>query len=970
MLAIRWGSFVAILVAVGAVALSTASARSDISNRVYRDAQDGLGARAALIDQIGRIAHSADVSGTITPGGPPQTVTISTAGDKARVSFDGVASARVSLNLTNVSIALSYVSIQKPAGAGNLVSPTPVFSSGKFIDVVTLPTTGVYTIYIDPQSNGIGSMTLTLYDVPPDTSGTMVAGGSAVVAATTVPGQNARYTFSGTQGQRVSLAISGVSLAPSGSFEVVSLLSPSGANLGGSGVTTTTGWIDTKTLPASGVYTILVDPGGAATGSSTLTLYDVPPDVSGTLTPSQTGDALSPSTSTPGQNAKLTFAGSQGQRVSLKISDIALSGGGTFEAVSILKPDGSSLASAGVLTSSGWIDTQTLPFTGTYTVFVDPDRGATASTTLRAYDVPPDFAGLIDPESDNAVNETTTVPGQDARLTFAGTAGDTVYVPRGGVTIPLSWVKVLKPDGSQLVGTPLSGAGDGSLTATLPTTGTYTVLVDGYQDAVGNMTLAVTDEDALVGELSADQSPADVVEADPSPAAPQPATPSGLLPRGSYATEVWDSSEVGNDRGLEVVSSTAGGTFATTGIVKDETLEIPIAGAAVTVTVGATSVTTTTDANGAWAVANMPSGSTDLTITAPPSYGSYQLTNSLSAADETYEQTVGLSPTALAEDGSPDTVDLTEQDQAVIQPPGTAFSQSRVPPTMRVRMLNLYPVGSPNRKNCAALPGEPAKDDFSVYRPVKPYAFDYYVERVAYQELNSFGLNQVGMTANLALIQNYGWFHKTLGGQYDVDNSARFQCFRERRQVGSHYRRWVKDVLDKRVTTAQNKLRETRYFGNSVRDCSDPAFPQHGDIAGQLVLAGRSENDCPRETNWRDLVLYYYVVGTKVMPGKKPLPPSTSAVHWGSNELRINFSSTVYAKNVAWKFRVFQRQSDGSWNQFPEVKLTGSGVPSYLQLTAAQAAGTHRYRVQAWNPVAWSQISNVRGPNGSLDITG
>jgi large repetitive protein len=602
-----WARCLVVLIAACAVVLSAASAGARVSAVRFTasHATAAMGV-SGLVDGVRRTTGAADVSGTIVLGGPQQTVTISTPGDKARVTFDGVANARVSLKLASVSIAFSYVSIQKPAGAGNLVSPTPVFSSGKFIDVVTLPSTGVYTIYIDPQSNGTGSMTLTLYDVPPDASGSIVAGGSAVVATTTVPGQNARYTFSGSQGQRISVAINGVSLAPSGSLEIVSLLSPTGSNLGGSGLVTTTGWIDSTTLPTSGVYTILVDPDGAATGSGSLTVYDVPPDATGTLTPSQSGDALSPSTLTPGQNAQLAFAGAQGQRVSLKISGVALSGGGTFETISIRKPDGTTLASSGIVTSNGWIDTQTLPSTGTYTVFVDPDKGAISSSTLRAYDVPPDFAATIDPDSDNAVNETTTVPGQDARLTFTGLAGDTIYVPRGGVTIPTSWVKLLKPDGTQLTGTPLVAAVDGTLSATLPSSGTYTVLVDGYQDAIGNMTLAVTDEDALVGELSADQTPADSVDPDPNPAAPQPTTPTGVLSPGSYTTELWESSEVGNDRGLEVVSSTALGTFAMSGIVKDQTFQQPITGATVTVTVGATTLSTTTDSDGAWAVANMP----------------------------------------------------------------------------------------------------------------------------------------------------------------------------------------------------------------------------------------------------------------------------------------------------------------------------------------------------------------------------
>jgi hypothetical protein len=425
------------------------------------------------VDRGSSSNRAADVYGTITPGGAPQTVTISTAGDKARVTFDGVANERVSLNVTNVSIPFSYVSIQKPAGTGDLVSPTAVFSGGKFIDALTLPTSGTYTIYIDPQSNGTGSLTLTLYDVPADVSGPIVAGGSAVSATTTVPGQNARFTFSGSAGQRVSLGITGVSLSPSGSAELVSILTPTGGSLVSSGIVTSAGWIDTTTLPVSGVYTVLVDPVAAATGNSSLTLYDVPPDVTGALAPGEAGDVLSPATSTPGQNARLSFAGTLGQRVSLKISGVTLSSGGTFETISILKPDGSTLAGSGVVLNSGWIDTQTLPTTGTYTVLVDPDKGTTSTTTIRAYDVPPDFTGTIDPDSDNAVSETTTVPGQDARFTFTGTAGDTIYIPRGGVTTPASWVKLLKPDGTQLTGTPLLGQGDSTLSATLPSSGTY-----------------------------------------------------------------------------------------------------------------------------------------------------------------------------------------------------------------------------------------------------------------------------------------------------------------------------------------------------------------------------------------------------------------------------------------------------------------------------------------------------------------
>ena len=48
---------------------------------------------------------------------------------------------------------------------------------------------------------------------------------------------------------------------------------------------TSGGFIDARTLPADGTYTLVVDPQGTATGSATLTLYDVPPDASGSIVP-------------------------------------------------------------------------------------------------------------------------------------------------------------------------------------------------------------------------------------------------------------------------------------------------------------------------------------------------------------------------------------------------------------------------------------------------------------------------------------------------------------------------------------------------------------------------------------------------------------------------------------------------------------------------------------------------------------
>jgi hypothetical protein len=82
------------------------------------------------------------------------------------------------------------------------------------------------------------------------------------------------------------------------------------------------GLIETVRLPFTGTYSVLVDPQGIDAGSVTLQLYDVPPHVTGTITP---GDArVSVRTTAPGQNATLTFTGIAGQRVSLRLSGVTI----------------------------------------------------------------------------------------------------------------------------------------------------------------------------------------------------------------------------------------------------------------------------------------------------------------------------------------------------------------------------------------------------------------------------------------------------------------------------------------------------------------------------------------------------------------------------------------------------------------------------------------------------------------------
>jgi len=450
------------------------------------------------------------IDGSITPGGPPVTVTATDPGQNFRLSFSGTAGQRVSLRLTDVTVGTSTccgvrISIKKPDGS-YLVNPTYVGTTGGFLDAVSLSVAGTYTIIVDPEATNTGHITLTLYDVPADFTTTITPGGAPVTASTTVPGQNAQLTFSGTAGQRVSVKLSSVSMSGGTGYVEVSLKNPDGSLLGsvtffsGSGA-----FVDVQTLATSGTYTVFVNPLDSNIGSATVTLYDVPPDVTGNMT---VGTPFNVTTTVPGQNALLSFNGTSSQRITVNIGGVNLSGGSGYVDVTVKKPDGTTLAVSNFVSSGGaFINTQTLPVTGVYTIAVNPQDLNTGSVTLTINDVSADITNSIVPGG-NSVTVTTTSAGQNALVSFDGNAGQRVSLKITGVTLTggNGYVDVYlkKPDGSVLTSSSFINSSGGFLdVATLPVTGTYTILVDPQGTDLGSMTLTLYDVPAdLTGSIA------------------------------------------------------------------------------------------------------------------------------------------------------------------------------------------------------------------------------------------------------------------------------------------------------------------------------------------------------------------------------------------------------------------------------------------------------------------------------------
>lgn len=448
-----------------------------------------------------------DITASIVPGGPPVTVTIPTPGQNARVTFTGRNGQRVSLSIGSATIKESDVSIRDPLGATIAGPVLATIRTNGFIDAVALAADGSYTIVVDPRSTYTGSVNLTLYDVI-DVSGAITAGGPSVSVATTIPGQNAKVTFSGTAGQKVSLSVSGVTIPQSD----VSIQKPDGTDLVPPTAMDIAGqFLDTKTLPVSGAYTIFVNPRNTYAGSVTLTLYEVV-DITASVTPGGPDSVVT--MTTPGQNATWTFTGTAGQRVSqywaIRVFGDHV-GGGAY--LWLYKPDGSILTAGWLevevldfFSSPGdsFIDTMTLPTNGTYTILADPIAEVTPELTLSLYNVPPDVSGSLTVNG-TAVNVSIPVRGQNGALTFNGTVGQqvTVHVTNNNICVGqrVSWgiqnygvtVSLRRPDGSTLAFAEGCSQTQFDLpTQTLAVDGQYTIFVDPQNYATGSLDVRIS----------------------------------------------------------------------------------------------------------------------------------------------------------------------------------------------------------------------------------------------------------------------------------------------------------------------------------------------------------------------------------------------------------------------------------------------------------------------------------------------
>jgi len=201
--------------------------------------------------------------------GPMLTTTdaptaFSTAGlsESARFRFTATAGQTLTVGLAG----LAYTGTGSGSSALTVRTPSAGYLPGVYCDPtiaagdcrVVLPnlSAGTYSVVIQPPPSVkmTGSIALSS-----DITGTLVPGTAQSITVSR-DGQRAAYTFSGTTGSHVTVALSGVTTSPASQSLTLSVYLPDGSYYNSTTTGSTSGAnLDLASLPATGTYTVVVD---------------------------------------------------------------------------------------------------------------------------------------------------------------------------------------------------------------------------------------------------------------------------------------------------------------------------------------------------------------------------------------------------------------------------------------------------------------------------------------------------------------------------------------------------------------------------------------------------------------------------------------------------------------------------------------------------------------------------------------
>ena len=395
-----------------------------------------------------------------TIDGDPGVVVIEAPAQNAFVTFEGQADDRVSLRVLQTYGCGGY-ELRAPSGE---VLWGPFSCGNPFSDLLILPETGTWTLFIDPNGSGFGEATVWVRTVPFDATAETTIDGDPGVVVIEAPAQNAFVTFEGQAGDPVTLQI--LQTFGCAGYE---LRAPSGEVLWGP-FSCGNPFSGPLTLTESGTWTLFIDPNLDGVGDAEVYVRSILLDAEAET--SIDGDPAVVVIDTPGQNAFVTFDGAVGDSITVQV--IRTFGCTDFQ---LRAPSGAALWTRFDCANpfSGLL---VLPETGTWTLVIDPRGSTVGQGTVYVRSVPPDAEGVATIGGER-VELAITAPAQNARVRFDGPAGQQVLIHSDRVSGACARYTLSGPTAEVIGG--LNGVfrcGALSETVTLPDPGTYMLLID------------------------------------------------------------------------------------------------------------------------------------------------------------------------------------------------------------------------------------------------------------------------------------------------------------------------------------------------------------------------------------------------------------------------------------------------------------------------------------------------------------
>ncbi|MFE6522272.1 RHS repeat-associated core domain-containing protein [Streptomyces sp. NPDC057794] len=410
----------------------------------------------------------------------PVSVAVTEAGKRARVLFDADQGQGLSVGFTQSTFSGATIQLVDPRGE-TVGSNGYVPQGASDYEVRDLPVSGTYSLVIDPPSTATGAATIT---VSRPAGGELGFTDEPAATRMSRAGQDGAWKISASKGDSFSL---GIDTAGMSDGTNVRLYAPNGDQVDSLYVSkASVASLDIDSLPASGSYTLYLDPANGATGTASVTVSHYV-KASG-LEPD--ADAVRLAITRPGQDGTLSFSAASGQKVSLGVTSTGFS---SYVTCQVYGPDGSRIDSFIVPAdnTTEW-DSAVLAHAGTYQLKMSPAQNGTgtlATTLSRPVDV-----GRITTTGESTV-ATINRLGQNAAASFNASAGEDLSLGLTENTFTTSvYFDVIAPSGAKVVSSAVvtSGSARTKGLPDLPETGTYTVVLDPYNGAQGSTKLTLS----------------------------------------------------------------------------------------------------------------------------------------------------------------------------------------------------------------------------------------------------------------------------------------------------------------------------------------------------------------------------------------------------------------------------------------------------------------------------------------------